>query len=61
MLHVGVFVWVRVLVGMLCPHVGPPSEVAQSPHVEFSLGYAPSEVVSLVGECLVEDFCKFTE
>ena len=47
--HVGVVVLVRVLVGMICPHVGPPSEVAQGPRLAFSLGYAPSEVVSLVG------------
>ena len=40
--HVGVVVLVRVLVKMLCPHVFPPSEVAQGPRLEFSLGYAPS-------------------
>ena len=47
--HVGVVVLVRVLVGMLCTHVGPPSEVAQGPCLALSLGYAPLEVVSLVG------------
>ena len=47
--HVGVVVLVCVLVGMLCPHVGPPSEVSQGPRLPLSLEYAPSEVVSLVG------------
>ena len=49
MAHIGVVVLVRVLVGMLCNHVGPPLEVARGPHLALSLGYAPSEVVSLVG------------
>ena len=47
--HVGVVVLVRVLVEMLLPHLGPTSEVLQGPRLAFSLGYAPSEVVSLVG------------
>ena len=47
--HVGVVVLVCVLVGMLCTHVGPSSEVAQGPRLALSLGYAPLEVVSLVG------------
>ena len=37
----------RVLVGILFPLVGPPSEVAQGPRLALPLGYAPSEVVSL--------------
>ena len=47
--HVRVVVLVRVLVGILCTHVGPPSEVAQGTHMVLYLGYAPLEVVSLVG------------
>ena len=39
----------RVLVGMICPLVGPPLEVAQFLRLVLPLGYAPSEVVSLVG------------
>ena len=39
--HIGVVVLVRVLVGILCPHVGPPSEVEQGPRLALSLGYAP--------------------
>ena len=54
MAHVGVVVLVRVLVGVLCTHVGPLLEVAQGLRMEFSLGYAPSEVVSPeVGAALV--------
>ena len=58
--NVGLVVLVRVLVGMLCPNVGPPSEVAQGPHLALSLGYAPSEMVSLVGGAnLVEIYVSF--
>ena len=46
---VGVVVLVRVLVEMLCPNVGPPSEVAQGKRLVLSLGNALSESVSLVG------------
>ena len=46
---VGVVVLVRVLVGLLCTHVGQPSEVDQRPFLVFYLEYIPSEVVSLVG------------
>ena len=45
--HVGVVVLVRVLVGILCPHVGPPSEVVQGTHAVLSLGYAPLDEVSI--------------
>ena len=48
--HVEVVVLVRVLVGMLCTFVGPPSEVAQGPRVSLFMGYAPPEVVSLGGQ-----------
>ena len=47
--HIGVVVLVSFLVGILCTHVGPPSEVAQGTHMVLYLGYAPLEVVSLVG------------
>ena len=49
MAHVGSVVLVSILVGMLCPHVGPPSEVAQGPYLALSLGYAPLEVMSKLG------------
>ena len=45
--HVEVVVLLCVLVGMLCPLVGTPLEVAQWPRLALSLGHAPSEVVSL--------------
>ena len=47
--HFGVVVLVRVLVGMLFPHVGPPLEVPQGLSLALSIGYAPLEVVSLLG------------
>ena len=47
--RVGVVFLVRVLVVMVCPHVGQPLEVAQGPRLALYLGYAPLEVVSLVG------------
>ena len=49
MAHVGVVVFVHVLVGMLCLHVISPPEVAQGSPLALSIWYAPSEVVSLVG------------
>ena len=49
MSHVGVVILVRVLVDFFCPNVGPPLEVAQEMRLALSLGYAPSEAVSLVG------------
>ena len=59
--HVGLVVLVRVLVGMICPLVVPPSEMAQGPRLELYLGYAPSEMVSLGGEGLGEYFCELPE
>ena len=47
--HVGVVILVRVFFGILFPHVDPPSEVAQGTRLVLSLGYLPSELVSLVG------------
>ena len=61
-MRVEVIVLVRVLVVIICPLVGPPSEVAQGPRLELPLGYAPLEVVSFVGGGgLVEYFRKFIE
>ena len=42
--HIEVVVLVRVLVVMLCPIVGPPSEVAQGPRMELPMGYSPLEL-----------------
>ena len=52
MAHVGVIILVRVLVGMLCNHVGPPSDVAQGKRLVLYLGHSSLEAVSLVGGML---------
>ena len=38
----------RVLVRIPCPLVGPPSEVAQGPRLDLTMGYEHSKVVSLL-------------
>ena len=48
MAHIGVVVLVRVMVGILRPNVGPTLVVAQGLRLALSMGYAPSEVVSLM-------------
>ena len=49
-MSVEVIILVRILVRIIFPLVGPPSEVVQGPRLEMPLGYAPSEVVSIGGE-----------
>ena len=48
-MHVEVIVLVHVLVGIRCSLVGPPSEVVKGMRLALPIGYATSEVVSLVG------------
>ena len=60
MAHVGLVVLVIILVGMVSLHVVSPSGLAQAGCLEFSLGYAPSEVVSIARGCLGEYTLQFS-
>ena len=51
--HVEKVFLVRILVKMLCTIFGLPSEVAQGPSLALSMGYVPSDVVSLGGESVL--------
>ena len=56
MAHIEVVLLLRVLIWMFCPYVVPPLEVLHEPLMELSLGYAPSEMVSLVGGGVLDEY-----